>query len=123
MAYNYDQLGAVSYALEQNSVAESYFRDALKHDPKVGTSWFGLAKIYKGENRLPEALKALDQAGQIDSRSASVHYLRAQILTELGRKGEAKAEMAAVRQLKTASLDKLEQEVTGAKYHDPQLTQ
>jgi tetratricopeptide (TPR) repeat protein len=121
VAFNYDQLGMVSYLLKQNRAAERYFLEALKHDPKLGTSWFGLAKIYKQERRYPQALKALNEADSIDAKSASVHYLRAQILAELGRKDEAHSEMTVVRRLKIESVDKIEREVSGAAYRDPQL--
>ena len=121
VAFNYDQLGSLLYLGERNAEAETYFRDALKRDPKLGTSWFGLAKLYKKEKRYTEALKAVDRADSIDANSASVHYLRAQILTEMGRTNEAKNDMAAVRRLKRKTLDKLEEEVNGPKYHDPQL--
>jgi tetratricopeptide (TPR) repeat protein len=121
VAYNYDQLGTVSYLLRQNRAAEAYFREALKRDRKLGTSWFGLAKIYKQEKQYSRALAALGEAGSIDANSASVHYLRAQILGETGHKGEAEAEMAVVRHLKIANVDKIEREVSGATYRDPQL--
>ena len=121
VAYDYDQLGTLCYLQGQADDSEHYYLDALKRDPKLGTSWFGLAKIYKDEKRYPEALKALNEAGAIDPKSASVHYLRAQILGELGRKNEAQTEMATVRRLKLENLDKLEHEISGATYHDPQV--
>ena len=120
VAFNYDQLGAIAFKLGQNQTAESCFRAALKRDPALGTSWFGLAKIYKQEKRYPEALTAIAEANRIDGKSASAHYLRAQILLELGRTDEAKQENAAVRTLKRQSLDKLEAAINGPAYHDPQ---
>ncbi|MDQ2774659.1 MAG: tetratricopeptide repeat protein [Acidobacteriota bacterium] len=45
VAFNYDQLGAISYQRQLDQAAELYFREALARDPKLGTSWFGLAKI------------------------------------------------------------------------------
>lgn len=122
VAFDYDQLGAISYGVQQDRQAESYFRQALKLNPKLGTSWFGLAKIYKQEKRYPEALEAIRQAELIDSNSASAHYLHAQTLTEMGRSEEAKDELATVRRLKRESLDKLEQQVSGPSYHDPEVT-
>jgi tetratricopeptide (TPR) repeat protein len=121
VAYNYDQLGMVSYSLKRNRAAESYFLKALKHDRKLASSWFGLAKIYKQEKQNSRALEALAEAGSIDPNSASVHYLRAQILAERGQKDQARAEMAIVRRLKIERVDKLEREVSGATYRDPQL--
>ena len=40
---------------------------------------------------------------------------------QLGRKAEAQTEFAAVRRLQTETTDKLEQQISGAKYRDPQL--
>ncbi|HEX4773180.1 MAG TPA: tetratricopeptide repeat protein [Bryobacteraceae bacterium] len=121
VAFDYDQLGEIAYRNQQTKAAESYFRQAVRLDPRLGTSWFGLAKIYKQEKRFPEALDALARAGAIDPNSASVHYLRAQVLTELGRSEEAENELSIVRRLKAAGLDKLEKEVNGPSYHDPEF--
>jgi tetratricopeptide (TPR) repeat protein len=101
--------------------AEIYFKDAVKRDRRLGTSWFGLAKICRQEKRYSEALKALDEAGAVDPRSASVHYLRAQILLAVGRKRESQLEMATVQRLKKDTVDKLEQEVSGATYRDREV--
>ena len=120
VAFNYDQLGMLSSLEEKDGEAERYFLDAVKRDPKLGTSWFGLAKAYKQEKRFPDALKALQKAGALDPTSASVHYLRAQVLAEMGRKSEAQAEFAAVQKLKKENVDKLEQAISG-KYRDPAM--
>ncbi len=121
VAYNYDELGTMCLALEQNVEARRYFEQALQRDSHMGTSWFGLAKIDKVEKRYAQALKALDSAGAIDPKSASVHYLRAQVLMQLGRKAEAQTEFAAVRRLQNETAGKLEQQISGSKYRDPQL--
>ncbi|MGA2592701.1 MAG: tetratricopeptide repeat protein [Bryobacteraceae bacterium] len=123
VAFNYDQLGIVCQMLEDDQTATRYYLEAVRRDPQIGTSWYGLAKIYGKQKKYAEALRALDSAGAIDPKSASVHYLRGQILMQLGRGPEAKAEMATVRRLKQESLDKIEQQVTGGVYRDPQLTQ
>ncbi len=115
VASNYDQLGMLSQGRE----AEDYFLTAVKYDRRLGTSWFGLAKIYKQQKRYEAALKALDEAANIDPQSASVHYMRAQVLTALGRKGAAQTELEEVRRLRQATRDKLEQEISGATYRDP----
>jgi cytochrome c-type biogenesis protein CcmH/NrfG len=57
----YDQLGEIQYREQQRQTAESYFRHAVRLDPKRGTSWFGVAKIYKQEKRFSEALQALSK--------------------------------------------------------------
>jgi tetratricopeptide (TPR) repeat protein len=121
VAYNYDELGTIGLTREQNLEARRYFEQALQRNSQIGTSWYGLAKIAKAEKRYAQALKALDSAGAIDPKSASVHYLRAQILMLLGRKAEAQTEFAAVRRLQVETTDKLELQISGAKYRDPQL--
>lgn len=119
--YNYDQLGALASLDGKDHEAEVYFSDAVKLDRKLGTSWFGLAKVYKQEKRYSDSLKALDAARALDPTSASVHYLRAQVLTGMGRSNEAKAEFAMVQELKKENVDTLEREISGAKYKDPEL--
>ena len=122
VAYNYEQLGIVSQSLGQNAEAERYFQSALKLDRRLGTSWYGLAKMYKEEKKYTAALNALDEAGSLDSKSPSVHYLRAQVLTALGRAASARAELETVRSLQRQTAGKLEQEISGGEYRDPQLT-
>lgn len=119
--FNFDQLGALLALDGKDREALAYFSKAVQLDPKLGTSWFGLAKIYKQEKRYPEALKALSQAGSIDPDSASVHYLRAQVLAALNRKSEAQAEFAIVQRLKKQTTDKFERQVLGTRYVDPEL--
>lgn len=121
VAYNYDELGNACLALEQNAEARGYFDQALQRNSRIPTSWYGLAKIDKAEKRYAQALKALDAAGALDAKSASVHYLRAQILMQLGRRQEAQTEFAAVQRLHQETTDKLEQQISGGKYRDPQI--
>jgi tetratricopeptide (TPR) repeat protein len=121
VAYNYDELGTMCLISEQNIEARRYFEQALHRNSQIGTSWYGLAKIDKSEKHYTAALKALDSAGAIDPKSPSVHYLRAQVLTQLGRKAEAQTEFAAVRRLQSETAGKLERDISGTKYRDPQL--
>ncbi len=121
VAYDYDQLGIVAYLQQQSQEAQHDFEEAVKREPGIGTSWYGLAKIYREQGRNKDALKAIDHAIAIDANSASVHYLRSQILMQLDRKMEAQADLAAVRLLQQKSLDHVEKLMDGGKYHDPQL--
>ena len=121
VAYDYDELGTVSAALGDDEAAERYFREAVRRDARLGTSWYGLAKIHKQRKRYGEALSALEAAGKIDPESASVHYLRAQVLLAMGKKAEAGDELAAVRKLQKETTDKLELAISGGHYHDPQV--
>ena len=121
VAYSYDELGNICLGLDQNQEARRYFEQALQRNSKLPASWYGLAKIDRAEKRFPEALKALDEAQALAPQSASVHYLRAQTLMQLGRKAEAETEFAAVRRLQQEKLDILEQQIMGTAYRDPQL--
>ena len=121
VAYSYDELGTICLGLDQNEEARRYFDQALARDTKLPASWYGLAKLDRAAKRYPEALKALDEAKALVPQSASVHYLRAQTLMQLGRKTEADADFAVVRRLQEEKLDILEQQIMGTTYRDPQL--
>jgi tetratricopeptide (TPR) repeat protein len=121
MAYNYDALGAVCYALNQIPEAERYFKEALRLDPGQGASDYGLAKIYKQQGKYAAALEMLRAAGAIDPNSASVYYLRGQILIATGRRREAKSEFDAAARLQQATRDELERQISGQHPSDPQL--
>jgi tetratricopeptide (TPR) repeat protein len=121
VAYDYDELGAVCYALNQIPEAERYFKEALRLDPSLGASEYGLAKIYKQQGKYAAALEALHAAGAIDPRSSSVYYLRGQILFAMGRRQEAKSQFDESTRLKQATRDELERQISGQHPSDPQL--
>jgi tetratricopeptide (TPR) repeat protein len=121
VANNYDELGSICLSLNEYEDAQRYFEKALQGDSRLPAAWYGLAKIHRAAKRYPEALKAIDSALALAPKSASVHYLRAQILAQLGREGEAQTEFAAVRRLHKETTDKLEQQIMGSIYRDPQL--
>jgi tetratricopeptide (TPR) repeat protein len=80
VAYNYEQLGAIAVRLDRIGEAEHYYRQALRLDLRIAAAQFGLAKIYREQGRLKEALAAADAARRLDPDSASVRYVRAQVL-------------------------------------------
>jgi tetratricopeptide (TPR) repeat protein len=121
VAYDYDELGAVCYALNQIPEAERYFKEALRLDPALGTSDYGLAKVYKQQGKYAAALDALRAAGAIDPQSSSVYYLRGQVLFAMGRRREAKSEFDEAARLKQATRDELERKISGQHPSDPQL--
>jgi tetratricopeptide (TPR) repeat protein len=121
VAYDYEQLGLTCYALGQIPEAEHYFKQALTLDASLGSSDFGLAKIYKQQGKYAEALNALRAAGAMDPQSASVYYLRGQVLFAMGRRAEAKPEFDEAARLKKATRDELERKVSGKQVSDPQL--
>jgi tetratricopeptide (TPR) repeat protein len=119
--YDYDELGAVCYALNQMPEAERYFKEALRLDSGLGTSDYGLAKIYKQQGKYAAAIEALRAAGAIDPQSSSVYYLRGQVLFAMGRRTEAKSQFDEAARLKQATRDELERKITGQHPSDPQL--
>ncbi len=122
VAFNYDQLGAVCSDLQAGTDAERYFHEALRRDSHLASSQFGLAKIYREEGKLTEALAALDAAGKLDPASASVHYVKGQILVRLGRRAEGRTEFDTAARMRKEETDRLEREVSGQSFLDPQLT-
>lgn len=122
VAFNYDQLGSVSWELGQYDEAYHYYLEALHLDGHLASSAFGLARFYRQQEKYPQALAALDTAGTLDPTSASVHYMRGQILVRLGRKEEGRQELAIAARMLQASTDRLEREVSGVSFLDPQLT-
>ncbi len=122
VAFNYDQLGAVSWELGQYDEAYRYYSEALRLDSHLASSAFGLARFYRQREKFPQALAALETAGKLDPTSASVHYMRGQILVRQGRKEEGRKELAIAARMLQASTDRLEREVSGASFLDPQLT-
>ena len=121
VAFNYDQLGAISWDLGQYDEAYRYYHKALRRDSHLASSAFGLARLYRWQEKYPEALAVLDTAGKLDPSSASVHYMRGQILTRLGRKEEGCKEMAAAERMLRESTDRVERAVSVKSFLDPQL--
>ncbi len=120
VAYNYDELGTVIAAQGDAVTAERYFREAVKRDPALASSWYGLGKIYRQRKEYRKALDAFDHAAMLDARSTSVLYQRAQVLMALGRKTDAQRDLTAMRKIQQSEDDRLEQQISG-KYRDPQL--
>jgi len=100
---NYEQLGVLYQRMERYDDAEKSFREALQRDARRPTSYFGLARIHQHNEKYQEALRAIDHALRLAPDSQSVHYVRAQILTNLGRRGEAQAELATVKKMLESS--------------------
>ncbi len=119
-AYANDQLGEVEFDLGESAAAQRHLEEAVRLDPHLGTAWFYLAKIHLKAHELDAALKALDSAAAVDARSTNVHYLRAQVLRQMGRAKEAEIERAAVERLEQETASRLELELKGG-YRDPEL--
>jgi len=95
LALNYDQLGEVYWQMQDDASAEKSYREAIRRDPRLVNSYLGLAKIYQRQQKYAAVLAETDQALKLDPGRSEAHYIRGQALLRLGRKEEAKKEMAA----------------------------
>jgi tetratricopeptide (TPR) repeat protein len=95
LALNYDELGNVYWLMQEDRNAEKSYREALRRNPRLVNSHLGLARIYQRQDKYSAALAEIDAAGKLDPARTDVHYMRGQVLLHLGRKQEAKKELAA----------------------------
>jgi tetratricopeptide (TPR) repeat protein len=107
VAFNYDELAGVCYLLQDNACAEKYYRRAVELDKTLATAWYGLARVYQDTQRYPEALKAVDGALALDAKSASLHFLRGQVLLRLRRENQARLELAEGNRLAKLAQDEI----------------
>ena len=99
LGLDYDQLGDVYWLLQDDGKAEQSYRQALRRDPRLVNSLLGLAKIYQRQKKYSQALLETDAAAKVDPSRPDVHYLRGRVLLNLGRKDEAKKELAAAHKI------------------------
>lgn len=95
VALNYEEIGNAYWLTEDDAHAEKSYREALRRDPRLVDSMLGLAKIYQKRQQYAAALAETDAALKVDPERTDAHYLRGQTLLHLGRKAEAKKEIAA----------------------------
>lgn len=95
LALDYEQLGDVYWLMQDDKNAEASYRQALRRDPRLVDSYLGLAKIYQRQDKLAPALVEITTAAKLDPARTDVHYVRGQVLLHMGRKQEAKTELAA----------------------------
>jgi len=95
LALNYDELGDTYWLMQDDNNAEKSYRQALRRDPHLVSSLFGLAKVYRRQQKFAPALAELDLAVKLDPSRTDVHYVRGQVLLSLGLKDEAKKELEA----------------------------
>ncbi len=123
LALNYDELGDVYALLQQDSNAEKSYREALRRDPDLVSSYLGLAKIYQREEKYPQALSAIDSAGQLDPGRTDIHYVRGQVLIHMGRKAEGKKELETSVRIDNERRAAREKQVESGTLPSPELLQ
>ncbi|HZQ95933.1 MAG TPA: tetratricopeptide repeat protein [Candidatus Sulfotelmatobacter sp.] len=95
LALNYEQLGDIYWQTQDDNNAEKSYQEALRRDPRLASSRLGLARIYQRQKKFAAALAQADAALKADPARTDAHYIRGQVLLHLGRKQEAKKELAA----------------------------
>jgi tetratricopeptide (TPR) repeat protein len=123
LADNYAQLGFLYTRAQKFSAGEQAFAEALRRDPRMAAARLGLAQLYFNEEKFAEALREADAALQLAPETQNVHYLRGRILTRLGRREEARAELAAAQKAMDQSLGKARQDLGEKTIPTPELTQ
>lgn len=119
-SYNYEDLGILYEQLNQPVKAEQNFRHAVELDPTLVNSFLGLAKLYRQTSRYQEALNMLNRAVALAPQSASVHYLKAQVLTRLGQTVNAQQEFDTSAQLLKLFNDQVQANPSGDHSADAQ---
>ncbi len=120
LGYNYEDLGILYAETDQPEKAERAFQRAVELNGTLVNSYFGLAKLYRGQARYPEALGMLDHAESLAPQSASVHFTRAQILARLGQSAKARQEFSTSATLLKSFNDRLQQDPLGVHSADAQ---
>jgi tetratricopeptide (TPR) repeat protein len=112
------------YALmQQDGDAEKSYREALKRDPQLVNSYFGLAKIYQREEKYSAALTAIDTAGKLDPCRTDIHYVRGQVLLHMGRKEEGKKELETAVRIDNQKRAERQKQVESGTVPSPELLQ
>lgn len=122
LADNYAQIGFLYTRAQKFSESEQAFREALRRDPRMAAARLGLAQLYFKEEKFAAALGEADAALQLIPESQNVHYLRGRILTRLGRREEARTELAAAQKAMDQSLGKAREDLEEQAIPTPELT-
>jgi tetratricopeptide (TPR) repeat protein len=118
--YNYEDLGLLYVQLDQTNKAEQSYRKAIELDRTLVNSYVGLAKLDRQAGRYSDSLEMLDHAVALAPESASVHYLRGQVLAKLGQKAKADEEFSTSARLLKSFNDRLQQDPSGDQAADAQ---
>ncbi|AXC14156.1 TPR domain protein, putative component of TonB system [Acidisarcina polymorpha] len=119
-AYTYEDLGIMFAQLDQPAKAEQAFLQAIERNSSLVNSYFGLAKLYRGQGRYSQALEMLDHAIPLAPQSASLHYTRGQVLAHLGQTAKAHAEFDTSAKLLKSFNDRLQLDPSGDRSADAQ---
>ncbi|MFQ5766731.1 MAG: tetratricopeptide repeat protein [Acidobacteriota bacterium] len=69
--------------------AETFYREALDHQPGLAEAWLRLSEIQLEQGRLQEALHSVERLEQVHGHGARIDYQKGFILSKMGRFNEA----------------------------------
>ena len=119
-AYNYEDLGILYAQTDSPAKAEHYFLEAVRRNSALVNSYLGLAKLYRKSGRLQDALTQLEAAEALAPQSASLHYMKGQVLASLGNTARAHLEFQQSAALLNAFNQRIQQGATGDRSADAQ---
>jgi len=103
--YPFSNMALAYYEKTEYGLAEKYFLEALRIDPRFDRALAGLAETYMATGRYPEAIDKLQSAIHISPNAPSLHFLLAQAYLKFGDNGSAYAEFQKVAELAPNSVD------------------
>jgi tetratricopeptide (TPR) repeat protein len=118
--YNYEDLGILYAESGRPEKAEHSFLQAIQLDQTLVNSYLGLAKVYRKASRYKEALEMLDHAVALAPQSASVHFLRGQVLAHLDQPVKAQQEFDTSAKLLKSFNEQVQQNLSGDRSADAQ---
>jgi tetratricopeptide (TPR) repeat protein len=118
--YNYEDLGILYAESGQPEKAEHSFLRAIQLDQTLVNSYLGVAKVYRKASRYKDALEMLDHAVALAPQSASVHFLRGQVLAHLDQPVRAQQEFDTSAKLLKLFNEQVQQNLSGDRSADAQ---
>jgi tetratricopeptide (TPR) repeat protein len=118
--YNFEDLGILYAESGQPEKAEQSFLRAIQLDRTLVNSYLGLAKVYRKASRYKDALEMLNHAVALAPQSASVHFLRGQVLAHLDQPVETQQEFDTSAKLLKLFNKQVQQNLSGDRSADAQ---
>ncbi len=85
--------------------AEKEYLEILKFSRNDPDNWMGLASVYSREGRAEEALRALNNAVELDPKRADLRAARARALRAMGERNEARMEFQKALNLDPSNME------------------
>lgn len=123
LALNYNELGDVYSLMQRDQAAEKNYREALRRNHGLVTSWGGLAKTYQREQKYSLALEAINEANKLDPERTDLHYVRGQILLHMGRKEEGRKELELAVRIDNEKRARRQKQVETQSVPSPEIMQ